>query len=112
MRGPDRWPSDHSTPPTRSTSPKQATSSTRAPRSAGYPRIRKAQGLTLKQVATAAQISVGYLSEIERNLTRVPIGVLKSLCDVFGIHMNWFFPPASSVHPKNANTVVRGNNHY
>jgi len=53
--------------------------------------LRRAQGLTLKQLAGAAGISVGYLSEIERNLTRVPIGVLKSICDGLGVHMNWFF---------------------
>ncbi|MGZ6983155.1 MAG: helix-turn-helix domain-containing protein, partial [Ilumatobacteraceae bacterium] len=34
--------------------------------------LRKAHGLTLKQVAAGAGISVGYLSEIERNLSRLP----------------------------------------
>ena len=48
--------------------------------------LRRAQGLTLKQLAAEAGISVGYLSEIERNLSRVPIGVLKSICDAL-----WFW---------------------
>jgi transcriptional regulator with XRE-family HTH domain len=72
--------------------------------------LRKAQGLTLKQVAAAAGISVGYLSEIERNLTRVPIGVLKGLCDVFGIHMNWFFRAGKLGPTEERDIVVRANN--
>jgi len=72
--------------------------------------LRKAQGLTLKQVAAAAGISVGYLSEIERNLTRVPIAVLKSLCDVFGIHMNWFFRAGKLGPTEERDIVVRANN--
>ena len=67
--------------------------------------LRKAQGLTLKQVASGAGISVGYLSEIERNLSRLPIGVLKSICDVFGVHMNWFFR-AGKVGPADERDIV------
>ncbi len=72
--------------------------------------LRKAQGLTLKQVAVAAGISVGYLSEIERNLTRVPIGTLKALCDVFGIHMNWFFRAGKLGPAEERDIVVRADN--
>ena len=72
--------------------------------------LRKAQGLTLKQVAAAAGISVGYLSEIERNITRLPIGVLKSICDVFGVHMNWFFRAGKLGPPDERDIVVRAAN--
>ena len=72
--------------------------------------MRKAQGLTLQQLASAAGISVGYLSEIERNLTRLPIGVLKSICDVFGIHMNWFFRAGKLGPPAERDIVVRAAN--
>jgi quercetin dioxygenase-like cupin family protein len=60
--------------------------------------------------AAAAGISVGYLSEIERNLSRVPIAVLKSLCDVFGIHMNWFFREGKLGPTEERHIVVRANN--
>jgi transcriptional regulator with XRE-family HTH domain len=69
--------------------------------------LRKAHGLTLKQLAARAGISVGYLSEIERNLTRLPIGVLKAICDVFGIHMNWFFRAGKLGPPEERDLVVR-----
>lgn len=51
--------------------------------------LRKAKGLTLKQVAARADVSLGYLSEIERDLTRVPIAVLRRLCDVYGVSIGW-----------------------
>jgi transcriptional regulator with XRE-family HTH domain len=72
--------------------------------------LRKAQGLTLKQVAAGAGISVGYLSEIERNLSRLPIGVLKSICDVFGVHMNWFFRAGKLGPAEERDIVVRAAN--
>ena len=72
--------------------------------------LRKAQGLTLKQLSAGAGISVGYLSEIERNLSRVPISVLKSLCDVFGIHMNWFFRAGKLGPAEERDVVVRAGN--
>lgn len=51
--------------------------------------LRKAKAMTLKEVATSADISVGYLSEIERDITRVPIAVLQRLCRVFGVSIGW-----------------------
>ena len=53
--------------------------------------LRKVKGLTLQHVAEAAGISVGYLSQIERNQSKLPIGVLRKVSDTLGVHMNWFF---------------------
>jgi len=72
--------------------------------------LRRAQGLTLKQLAAAAGISVGYLSVIERNLSRVPIGVLKTICDALGIHMNWFFRAGKLGPAHERDVVVRAAN--
>ncbi|MBP32395.1 XRE family transcriptional regulator [Methylobacterium sp.] len=55
--------------------------------------LRKIKGLTLHQVASSVGISTGYLSQIERNRSKLPIGVLKKIADLFGVHMNWFFQP-------------------
>jgi transcriptional regulator with XRE-family HTH domain len=55
--------------------------------------LRKIKGLTLQQVASSVGISTGYLSQIERDRSRLPIGVLKKIADLFGVHMNWFFQP-------------------
>lgn len=55
--------------------------------------LRKIKGLTLQQVADGVRVSTGYLSQIERNRSKLPIGVLKKIADVLGVRMNWFFQP-------------------
>jgi transcriptional regulator with XRE-family HTH domain len=72
--------------------------------------LRKAKRLTLQEVADAAGISVSYLSQIERNVSRLPIGVLKRISDVLGVHMNWFFPLGPKGDPQERDIVVRAAN--
>jgi len=67
--------------------------------------LRKGNGQTLKAVAAQAGISVGYLSEIERDLTRVPIAVLRRLCDVFGVSIGWLLR-ASRTGPEHERDVI------
>ncbi len=55
--------------------------------------LRRVKGLTLQQVADAVGVSIGYLSQIERDRSKLPIGTLKKLADLLGVHMNWFFQP-------------------
>ena len=69
--------------------------------------LRKAQGLTLKQVSAQAGISVGYLSEIERDITRVPIAVLRALCDVFGVSIGWLLGVSKSGPDHERDVIVR-----
>ncbi|WP_342620099.1 XRE family transcriptional regulator [Rhodoferax sp. GW822-FHT02A01] len=72
--------------------------------------LRKARNLTLKEVSQAAGISVGYLSQLERNHSRLPIGVLKKISDVLGVHMNWFFQQSNDGVAAERDIVVRANN--
>jgi transcriptional regulator with XRE-family HTH domain len=69
--------------------------------------LRKIKGFTLQHVANEAGISIGYLSQIERNQSKLPIGVLKRISDVLGVHMNWFFQPAHESHPGERDVIVR-----
>lgn len=69
--------------------------------------LRKAKGLTLQEVAADAGISVSYLSQIERNVSRLPIGVLKKISDVLGVHMNWFFQSGAQGPLEERDIVVR-----
>lgn len=69
--------------------------------------LRRAQGLTLHDVATRADISVSYLSQIERNVSRLPIAMLKRIADALGVHMNWFFQPAAQGPADERDIVVR-----
>lgn len=69
--------------------------------------LRKANNLTLKEVAAQAEISVGYLSEIERDMSRVPIGVLRRLCSVFGVSIGWLLGVARNGPEHERNIIVR-----
>ncbi|MCP8894155.1 cupin domain-containing protein [Shinella daejeonensis] len=71
--------------------------------------LRKVKGLTLQQVADAAGISVGYLSLIERNQSKLPIGVLRRISDTLGVHMSWFFH-ANDAPAHEKDVVVRAHN--
>lgn len=63
---------------------------------AGIRQLRRAKGMTLRDVAQAAGVSVGYLSQIERNHSRLPIGVLQRISAALGVPMSWFFPPGDA----------------
>ena len=72
--------------------------------------LRLVKNLTLKEVAEKAGISVGYLSQLERNHSRLPIGVLKKISDALGVHMNWFFQQKADGDASERDIVVRANN--
>lgn len=69
--------------------------------------LRKIKKLTLTELAQATGISVGYLSQIERNQSKLPIGVLKKLSDVLGVHINWFFSGNMQASSDERDTIVR-----
>ncbi|MFM2078006.1 MAG: hypothetical protein RJA49_1896 [Actinomycetota bacterium] len=72
--------------------------------------LRKAQGRTLQDVASAVGISVSYLSQIERDVSRLPIGVLKRISDALGVHMHWFFHEGAEGPADERDLVVRVGN--
>ena len=72
--------------------------------------LRRAKGMTLTEVASEAGISVGYLSQIERNQSRLPIGVLRRISDVLGIHINYFFQREAGGRADERDIVVRAAN--
>jgi transcriptional regulator with XRE-family HTH domain len=72
--------------------------------------LRLLKNLTLKEVSEKAGISVGYLSQLERNHSRLPIGVLKKISDAMGVHMNWFFQQKTVGDASERDIVVRANN--
>jgi len=72
--------------------------------------LRLVKNLTLREVAEKAAISVGYLSQLERNHSRLPIGVLKRISDALGVHMNWFFQQNTEGDAAERDVVVRSGN--
>jgi transcriptional regulator with XRE-family HTH domain len=72
--------------------------------------LRLVKRLTLQQLADMVGISVGYLSQIERNRSRLPIGTLRKICDVLNVHISWFFPNTPEGPPEERGVVVRAKN--
>ena len=72
--------------------------------------LRRIKRLTLQQMADTLSVSVGYLSQIERNRSKLPIGTLRRICDVLGVHITWFFPAGAAGPPAERNFVVRASN--
>jgi len=49
---------------------------------------RQFQHRTLREVSTAANVSLGYLSEIERGQKEASSELLSSICDALGAHLS------------------------
>ncbi len=81
-----------------------------APIGARVRELRKAQGRTLADVAASVGISVSYLSQIERDVSRLPIAVLKRIADELGVHMNWFFHTGAQGPADEHDLIVRASN--
>ena len=64
----------------------------------------------MQNVASAVGISVSYLSQIERDVSRLPIGMLKRISDELGVHMNWFFPTGQNGPEEERDIIVRASN--
>jgi len=69
--------------------------------------LRKVKGLTLNEMAERLGVSIGYLSQIERDRSRLQIGTLKSISDVLGVHINWFFQAQPDRPPEEVEYIVR-----
>lgn len=53
--------------------------------------LRKAKGVTLENMARQIGRSVGYVSQVERGKSALPIRVLQAISDVLDVPISWFF---------------------
>ncbi|WP_293267844.1 XRE family transcriptional regulator [Neptunomonas sp.] len=65
--------------------------------------LRKAKGITLIVMAERINRSVGYVSQVERGVSSLPIPVLQAISEVLGVQISWFFhtdqhPPMDELH--------------
>ena len=54
-------------------------------------RLRKLRGLTIEQLADHAQLTKGFISQLERDKTIPTIVTLKQVLDVLGVELSTFF---------------------
>ena len=53
--------------------------------------LRKVRGLTLQTMARSIGKSVGFLSQVERNITKPSVAALQDISEVLNIYIGWFF---------------------
>lgn len=64
--------------------------------------LRRKAGMTLQQLADLAGISVGFLSQVERDKATPSLGTLASLAGALGVEVDWFIAT-----PRPADQVTR-----
>lgn len=55
--------------------------------------LRKSRGITLQQLSEATGLSIGYLSNLERDSTSPTISSLLKICEVFNVDLSSFLSP-------------------
>lgn len=71
--------------------------------------LRKAQGLTLDDLASASGKSVSFISKIERGYARPSVTTLQELAGALGVPVGWFFEADDPVPAEERAYVVRAN---
>jgi len=72
--------------------------------------LRKARGITLQALADSIDRSVGYVSQIERNLSIISIPILKEIAEALGVSINWFFQGSANAPARERDYIVRREN--
>lgn len=65
--------------------------------------LRESRNLTLREVSEKTGLSIGFLSQIERNIADASISSLKKIAAAFGLKISHFFEST----PKNTNLVKK-----
>lgn len=82
---------------------RQTETTVQAPQFGGRIReLRRKAGLTLQALADESGISVGFLSQVERNKATPSLGTLAGLAAALGVEINWFIAT-----PQPADAVTR-----
>ncbi|MEM7564482.1 MAG: cupin domain-containing protein [Pseudomonadota bacterium] len=69
--------------------------------------LRKVRGITLQQMALATGKSVGFLSQVERNLTKPSVSALQDISEALSVHIGWFFPEDRQAPADEKEFIVR-----
>ncbi|MGI9487092.1 MAG: helix-turn-helix domain-containing protein [Geminicoccaceae bacterium] len=69
--------------------------------------VRKARGVTLKDLSAQVDCSIAYLSRIERGAARVSVEQLEQISAALNVDPKWFFPDRGGSGPLESAHVVR-----
>lgn len=73
---------------------------------AGLRRLRRERSLSLVDLAARTNLSIGFLSQIERGKSSPTLRALVSMADALGVGLGDLFPPAGAAGDQTA-TIVR-----
>jgi transcriptional regulator with XRE-family HTH domain len=59
--------------------------------------LRRARGLTVGELATRADLTAGFISQLERDLTSASLASLARICDVLGITIGYLLSGSPGV---------------
>ena len=54
-------------------------------------KLRGEKGITLKELSEKSELSVGFLSQLERGLTTIAVDSLEKLAEILQVHLTYFF---------------------
>jgi len=69
--------------------------------------LRKSKSITLATMAESIGRSVGYVSQVERGVSDLPIPVLQRISEVLDVQITWFFHSSTQQPIEEQGTVVR-----
>lgn len=72
--------------------------------------LRKSRQVTLKDLAEGTTLSIGYLSQVERNLSSPSVNVLRDIAIALGVNISWFFEAPEQSPAGEERFIVRKNN--
>lgn len=70
-------------------------------------RLRKARKMTLNELSDKAGISVGYLSQIERNISSPTVKAMFDISHALGVNVGWFFHSNEDQQQEESRYIVR-----
>ena len=71
---------------------------------------RKRRGLSLQAVASTSGVSIGQLSQIERNLSQPSLRSLRQICAALDMPIGWLFEERAFRQAEDAGLIVRAQN--
>jgi transcriptional regulator with XRE-family HTH domain len=54
-------------------------------------KLRAEKGITLKELSEKSNLSIGFLSQLERGLTTIAVDSLEKLAEILEVHLTYFF---------------------
>jgi transcriptional regulator with XRE-family HTH domain len=69
--------------------------------------LRRAQGMTLEDVAARCNLSVGFLSQVEHGKKRPSTAALQRISETLKVAVGFFFPQDPGADPRERGIVVR-----